>query len=144
MLPLGAHRQASLGDGLVRTPTLYDSMSVPSVSRRALPPARLNWDPPQLPFETLGLPPLPAVNDAELARQACTTKQHVAAAAGRAGNLRREDELSSYHRLEYVGDAVLSDLYARTLYRQFPRADSALLSVSDSTSKILLGRRRGC
>jgi hypothetical protein len=143
LLSLSAHRQASLGDSLVQTPALVDCMSVPSASKRPLPPARLNWDLPPLPLETLDLPPLPAVNDAELARQARTTAQHIPAAAGRTGNLRREDELSSYGRLEYVGDAVLHDLYARTLYRQFPRADSGLLSVSRSTAKFLLGRQPG-
>lgn len=105
--------------------------------QRGPPPAACAWPPPLFDLDYQNLPPLPAIRTEALAQQAVTSKQWLGSVAGRPHRFTYDDELASYRRLEYLGDAVLYPALAKQLFRLFPNAGSGVLSVSQTPSNTL-------
>lgn len=105
--------------------------------QRGPPPAAWGWQPPLIDLDFQNLPPLPAIRSEALAQQAVTSKQWLGSVAGRPDHFTYDDELASYRRLEYLGDAVLYPALAKQLFRLFPNAGSGVLSVSRTRSNKL-------
>ena len=96
---------------------------------RAPPPPAWAWSPALFEFDPTRLPPLPAIRHPDLARQAVTSKNYLGLLAGRHSHFNQDDEIRSYRRLEWLGDAALYPGFAKILFRLFPSANSGVLTV---------------
>lgn len=108
------------------------SAGLPPARTRGPPPSDWSWSPAAFPLDFTSLPPLPTIRSAALAAQAVTTKNYHGDLAGRPKRFTYDDEIGSYRRLEWLGDAALHPAYAKHLFRLFPEAGSGALSVSSA------------
>ncbi|KWU46787.1 ribonuclease III [Rhodotorula sp. JG-1b] len=108
-------------------PMRTDAVVEPDTARAPPPPAWA-WSPALFEFDPTRLPPLPAIRHPDLARQAVTRKNYLGLLAGRHSHFNQDDEIRSYRRLEWLGDAALYPGFAKILFRLFPSANSGVLT----------------
>ncbi|BGP16350.1 hypothetical protein JCM10213_004891 [Rhodosporidiobolus nylandii] len=112
----------------------------PLLPQPGSPPDNWRWAPPALPVSVETLPPLPEIADPALALRARTAKNWLTDRKPAEGEVVASE---SYHRLEYLGDAVLRERVSVWLFENMPEQDSGEWStirnnLADNTTQAYL------
>ncbi|GAA5863872.1 hypothetical protein JCM5353_006651, partial [Sporobolomyces roseus] len=96
---------------------------------RSPPPTSFNWTPAPLSINYRDLPPLPAILDPKLARQAVASKDFLIYSKDSSDLEIYDYEIASYRTLEWLGDGKLHQAYSEGLSRLLPSFGAGVLSI---------------
>ncbi|GAA5855616.1 hypothetical protein JCM5353_009064, partial [Sporobolomyces roseus] len=97
--------------------------------QRLPPPIEYRWAPSALSTHYRYLPPLPAISDPQIARQAVTSKDFLISSKGLSDSQIYDHEIDSYRPLEWLGDGKLHQAYSEGLSRLLPGFSAGVLSI---------------